>query len=68
MLVKNGAYLTHRNLVNKSILDIDGKIDFDYSTIDSEQIYLSKNKGNDEESAKKLVEEARQKLKSLKER
>ncbi len=68
LLVKNGAYLTHRNLVNKSILDIDGKIDFDYSTIDSEQIYLSKNKGNDEESAKKLVEEARQKLKSLKER
>lgn len=68
LLVKNGAYLTHRNLVNKSILDIDGKIDFDYSTIDSEQIYLSKNKGNDEESAKNLVEEARQKLKSLKER
>ena len=67
ILVKNGAYLTHRNNANKSLLDIDGKVDFDFNSIDISQIMASK-KSVSEDDTKNLIEEAKQKLKSIREK
>lgn len=65
ILIKEQAYLTHRNIANQTILNIPGKISFDLSYIEGSslsEMIPSKTK----EDVLDLISEAEEKLNALK--
>lgn len=65
MLVKNGAHLVHRNDENKSLLDVDGRVEFDFSSINT-PMFNFKTLNATEEDCKNLINQAKQILKTKK--
>lgn len=64
-LVEYGAHLTHRNDANQSLLDVDGRVDFDFSSINTPGFNF-KTLNATEDDCKNLINQAKQILKTKK--